>query len=190
MQCVITGGLGFLGQQVARRLLRPGAALWSPVDQCFKPIAQLTLFDRSLPPDISSLPREITHDDRVRVKTGDIKEPGVVEELIEDPDINVIHLASMVSGDSEERPDQAWMVNVLAQRALLEAIRTKAPMARFLLASSTATFGPQPIGAPPPGDSTKQVRTVLSEIVFTNVTQGNARRLTKLGNVVRRRRLA
>jgi nucleoside-diphosphate-sugar epimerase len=100
-QLLITGGLGFLGQQAARRFLRPNAVLWSPVDRCFKPLSQLTLFDRSLPAEHEALPHEITHDPRVRVLTGDITEPGVTEELVDDPDISVIHLASMVSGDSE-----------------------------------------------------------------------------------------
>jgi nucleoside-diphosphate-sugar epimerase len=46
---------------------------------------------------------------------------------------------------------------VLAQRSLLEALRLKSPKARFLLTSSTATFGAVRDGAPPPGDYTKQV---------------------------------
>jgi nucleoside-diphosphate-sugar epimerase len=103
VQLLITGGLGFLGQQAARRFLRPNAALWSPVDLCFKPLSQLTLFDQSLPAEPQALAREIRHDPRVRVLTGDITEPGVTEELVDDPDISVIHLASMVSGDSEAR---------------------------------------------------------------------------------------
>mmetsp|Transcript_16014 Transcript_16014/g.48614 ORF Transcript_16014/g.48614 Transcript_16014/m.48614 type:complete len:305 (+) Transcript_16014:1-915(+) len=110
-----------------------------------------------MPADPASLPREVTNDSRVRVKTGDITEPGVVDELVDDADISIIHLASMVSGDSEVEPDRAWSVNVLAQRALLEAIRYKSPMARFLLTSSTATFGALTKDAPPPGDHTKQV---------------------------------
>ena len=93
-QLLVTGGLGFLGLQVARRFLRPNAGLWSPVDKCIKPISQITLFDQSMPADPASLPREVTNDSRVRVKTGDITEPGVVDELVDDADISLslIHI--------------------------------------------------------------------------------------------------
>ena len=155
---LITGGLGFLGQQAARRFLRRGAALWSPVDRCLKPLSQLTLFDAGGIPD--DLPAEITQDERVQVKIGDITAEGVPAELVDEPDMAVLHLASMVSGDSELTPDRAWEVNVLAQRALLDALAASAPGARFLFTSSTATFGSLPPHAPPDyaaGDGTKQL---------------------------------
>jgi len=155
---LITGGLGFLGQQAARRFLRRGAALWSPVDRCLKPLSQLTLFDAGGIPD--DLPAEITQDERVQVKIGDITAEGVPAELVDEPDMAVLHLASMVSGDSELNPDRAWEVNVLAQRALLDALAASAPGARFLFTSSTATFGSLPPHAPPDyaaGDGTKQL---------------------------------
>ena len=107
---------------------------------------------------------ELTSDERVRIKTGDITMDGVTRELVhgveglqEYPDVSVIHLASMVSGDSEADPDRAWEVNVGAQRSLLEAIRHHAPGSRLVFTSSTATFGPINQGDPPLGDMSKQL---------------------------------
>ena len=48
---VITGGLGFLGVQAARRFLRSGQC-WSRLANATRPIQKLTLFDRiPLPED-------------------------------------------------------------------------------------------------------------------------------------------
>ena len=162
MQLVITGGLGFLGIKLAQHFLRRGA-LWSPKTGSLQPLRQLTLFDIDWP-DQLQLPPELTSDERVRIKTGDITMDGVTRELVhgveglqEYPDVSVIHLASMVSGDSEADPDRAWEVNVGAQRSLLEAIRHHAPGSRLVFTSSTATFGPINQGDPPLGDMSKQL---------------------------------
>ena len=54
---VITGGLGFLGVQAARRFLRVGR-VWSPVLRAKVAISQLTLFDHLPMPD-DHLPEEL-----------------------------------------------------------------------------------------------------------------------------------
>ena len=122
MSLLITGGLGFLGQQAARHFLRCG--VWSPALRTVVPLRTLTLFDVGLPPP-GTLREEITSDDRVRVVTGDLSDKGVPAELIDEEDMSVIHLASMVSGDTEEDPDMGWRTNVEGQRLLLEAIKEK-----------------------------------------------------------------
>ena len=95
-------------------------------------------------------------DERVRIVTGDLTMPGIASEIVDRPDTSVIHLASMVSGNTEQQPELGWEVNVLAQQALLEALASTAPGARFLFTSSTATLGP--VGADEsvvPNDMTK-----------------------------------
>mmetsp|Transcript_2279 Transcript_2279/g.6406 ORF Transcript_2279/g.6406 Transcript_2279/m.6406 type:complete len:343 (-) Transcript_2279:109-1137(-) len=142
MSLLVTGGLGFLGLQTAKQMLKRGV-VWSPLFKQPIELKKLTLFD--VPAALSSaasVPEEFRHDSRVRIVTGDLAEPGIAAELIDDDDLSVVHLASMVSGDTEAQPEKAWLVNVEGQRALLEAIRTTAPGARFLFTSSTATLGP------------------------------------------------
>jgi len=152
MQLLITGGVGFLGRQAARHFLRRGVA-WNPEYRALTPIKQLTLFDIALSGD--PLPDEITSDPRVRVKTGDLTIEGVAKELIDRPDTSVVHLASMVSGNTESDPAAGWDVNVEGQRNLLEAMRENAPEGRFLFTSSTATLGPVSEEASAPNDATK-----------------------------------
>ena len=49
MSLLVTGGLGFLGQQLARHMLRRGT-VWAPRYAAEVPLQQLTLFDVGLPP--------------------------------------------------------------------------------------------------------------------------------------------
>ena len=142
MSLVVTGGLGFLGIETAMSALRRGS-VWSPMFKRVVPLKKLTLFDvpAALRADGEGIPAELRADDRVRVVTGDLSEAGIAAEVIDEEDLSVVHLASMVSGDTEADPDRGWHVNVEGQRALLEAIRTRAPGARFLFTSSTATLG-------------------------------------------------
>ena len=141
MSLLITGGLGFLGLQTARQFLRRGR-VWSPRFKASIPIEQITLFDRHLPEH--DLPEDITSDSRVRIMTGDLTEEGVANEIVDDDSLAVVHLASMVSGDTEQDHLRGWMVNVEGQRSLLEALRVQAPGSRFLFTSSTAALGPVP----------------------------------------------
>ena len=151
-EVIVTGGLGFLGLQFAKRILRGGVA-WSPLTKQASKLETLTLVDLRFPE--APLPEEVTSDPRVRVRTGDLAAPGIATELIESPDVAVVHLASMVSGDSEAQPDEAWLANVTAQHSLIHALREAAPGARFLFTSSTAAFGAVGDGAADPDDATK-----------------------------------
>jgi len=113
----------------------------------------LTLFDVGLPSH--SLPPDLSSDDRVQIKTGDLTWEGASDELIDDDSIAVVHLASMVSGDTEQDHLRGWSVNVEGQRALLESLRIRAPGSRFVFTSSTAALGPVAPGASDPDDHTK-----------------------------------
>ena len=154
---VITGGLGFLGVQAARRFLRSGQC-WSRLADATRPIQKLTLFDRiPLPED--HLPPELTYDHRLKVLSGDLADPGIVDEVLDltacDGDVAVIHLASMVSGDTELQPAAGWQANVESQRIMLDALTARAQGARFIFTSSTAALGPVPTGGAAPDDLTK-----------------------------------
>jgi len=152
MSLLITGGLGFLGLQTARQFLRRGK-VWAPRFNSKVPLEQLTLFDVNLP--MHELPHDIVSDERVRIMTGDLTVEGVASEIVDENSLSVVHLASMVSGDTEADHLRGWAVNVEGQRSLLEALREKAPGARFLFTSSTAALGPVAEGSDAADDTTK-----------------------------------
>ena len=128
--------------------------VWSPLYKCPVPLRRITLFDVPSALDMP-IPDAITSDARVQVATGDLTEAGVADEIIDDDELSIVHLASMVSGDTESDPVRGWQTNVEGQRLLLEAVRNRAPGARFLFTSSTASLGPVADGASVPDDTTK-----------------------------------
>ncbi|BDH06514.1 D-erythronate dehydrogenase [Streptomyces seoulensis] len=134
MRIVITGGFGFLGRQVAERLLETGTFLGTPVDR-------LVLADRFVP-DASPL----ADDPLVEVVQGDLTER--LGELFAEPVDAVIHLASAVSAECEADFDLGMGANVDTTRALLEAARAQSaaggPVVRLLFSSSVAVYGSDP----------------------------------------------
>ena len=147
MKVVITGGSGFLGQQLGRALLRRGSLTGLSGQQ--ERIDSLVLFDTTAPRDIG------WHDDRVSVVLGDIADPGTVSSLCDRADIAVFHTASVLSGGSEEHFDQAWRVNVEGARNVLEALRHLPGQPRLVFTSTLAVFGGHFLESPV-GAATKQ----------------------------------
>lgn len=139
---VVTGGRGFLGLEVVKRLLARGTA-WSPVARAPAPIARVTVFDSA---PAAAMPAELAADARVSNVVGSVGEPGWASRLINTPDVGVFHFASMMSGNSEADFDAAWAVNVFAQRDLLEALRLVDSSPRFFFTSSTACLGAEASG--------------------------------------------
>lgn len=152
MKVVVTGGLGFLGMEVCKRLLRRGTA-FSPVAKAARDITELTIFD-SAPAEL--MPAEVAADSRVKLVGGAVSESGWVSKLVDTEDIAVFHFVSMMSGNSEADFDAAWDVNVLAQRQLLEALRELPTTPRFFFTSSTASLG---------ADAAKQGANDLTKLV-------------------------
>ena len=124
MKIVITGGCGFLGVGIARKLMdRPE-------------IDSLVLFDAHVP---DALPNGL--DDRVTMVEGDISDRVQVAAIIDRDDIGVFHLASVVSAGGEQNFDLAMRVNFDGGRHILEALRARKGTPRIVLASSLAVFG-------------------------------------------------
>ncbi|WP_432189591.1 D-erythronate dehydrogenase [Streptomyces sp. Tue6028] len=134
MRIVITGGFGFLGRQVADRLLTTRTFRGAP-------IGRLVLADRFVPDE-----PEVARDPLVDIVRGDLTER--LDELFAEPVDVVIHLASAVSAECEADFDLGMSANVDTTRALLEAARAQSaaggPTARLLFSSSVAVYGSDP----------------------------------------------
>lgn len=150
MKVLITGGTGFIGSQLAKRILALGA-LAGPTGKPER-VDEIALFDVALPPG----PIPGLDDKRVKIQAGNIADRAVVDRLVDRADIGVFHLASIVSGQGEQDFDLAMRVNLDGNLNLLEALRARKSTPRIVFASSGAVFGGP--GMPKTvGDSTKQL---------------------------------
>lgn len=149
MKVVITGGAGFLGLQLARRLTQLGAL--TGISGRSEKIDAITCFDMVLPDKaVAGL------DERTRFVAGEISDRETVRKLFDRPDLSVFHLASVVSGGGELDFDLAMRVNLDGNLHVLESARALGSKPRVVFASSIAVFGgknmPRQVG-----DDTKQV---------------------------------
>jgi D-erythronate 2-dehydrogenase len=129
MKILITGGAGFLGSQLARRLLS-----LSHLDR--REISSITLADLVSPPE------DLLSHDKVRCLTGALLDQcsGLAEERFD----VIFHLASAVSAECEADFDLGLRSNLDTTRALLDAARAAGNQPRFVFASSVAVYGADP----------------------------------------------
>ena len=149
MKVVITGGAGFLGLQLARRLTALGSL--TGTSGRLEQIDEILLFDMVIP---DGRPHGL--DERAKFVAGEISDKATVRRLFDRPDLSVFHLASVVSGGGEQDFDLAMRVNLDGNLYLLESARALGSKPRVVFASSIAVFG----GKAMPkhvGDTTKQV---------------------------------
>lgn len=132
MKIIITGGGGFLGSQLATTLLEHGRLTGPSGGQ--EPIEEIMLIDaRFVTPQ---------NDPRMQQIVGDISNRDMINEAIGSAkNISIFHLASMVSGECEDRYDDALRVNLDGGRNIFEAARAAAGRPRVVFASSIASFG-------------------------------------------------
>jgi len=132
MKVIITGGGGFLGSQLCQKLLQRGQ-LTGPSGSA-ESIDEIVLLD--------AIFARLATNARVRQVSGDISNRAVVLSAIgSDPAVSIFHLASMVSGECEERFDDALRVNLDGGRNVFEAARAVPGKPRVVFASSIACFG-------------------------------------------------
>lgn len=131
MRIVITGGFGFLGQQVAAALLERRTLCGAPLDR-------LVLADRFVPEG-----SPLAADPLVDIVRGDLSER--LAEVFARPVDVLIHLASAVSAECEADFDLGMSANLDTTRALLDAARAQAaaggPLPRVVFSSSVAVYG-------------------------------------------------
>jgi UDP-glucose 4-epimerase len=124
---LITGGLGFIGSNLARRLINLGAAV--------------TLID-SLIPLYGGNPFNI-HDlsGRVTVNVSDVRDPYAMAYLIQGKDY-LFNLAGQTSHmDSMTNPQTDLDINASAQLSILEACRQHNPTIKIVFASTRQLYG-------------------------------------------------
>ena len=143
MKAIITGGGGFLGSQLCQALQKRGTLTGPSGEQ--EPIDEIVLFDAHFPENAAPNPVESdTQQGSVpdpNLLTADMGDRDAVFYAVDRDDISVFHLASMVSGECEQRFDDALRTNLDGGRYLLEALRAREGTPRLVFASSVASFG-------------------------------------------------
>ena len=124
MAIMITGGTGFIGAHLARRLLQAGETV--------------VLFDAQ--PDRQAI-QDIL--DRVTVVRGDVT---VLQDLLHAIKAHrverVVHLAYIVGQENEQHPPRALHINCVGTNNVFEAARLEG-LQRVVWASSVAVYGPR-----------------------------------------------
>ncbi|MEW6129799.1 MAG: NAD-dependent epimerase/dehydratase family protein [Acidobacteriota bacterium] len=124
---LITGGLGFIGSNLARRLLELGA--------------KVTLVD-SLVPEYGGNPFNIRGiEGRVHVNIADVRDEHSMAYLVKGQDF-IFNLAGQVSHiDSMENPYTDLEINVRSQLSIMEACRKNNRNVKIIYTSTRQVYG-------------------------------------------------
>ena len=124
---LITGGLGFIGSNLAIELVERGA--------------QVTLLDSMLPAYGATLDNIASIRDQVRFNIADMRDEHSLPFLVRDQDV-IFSLAGQVSHvDSMQQPLIDLDINCRSQLSLLECCRRENPRVRLVLANTRQIFG-------------------------------------------------
>jgi UDP-glucose 4-epimerase len=127
IRVLITGGLGFIGSNLAIRLVDLGASV--------------TLVDSLLPEYGGNLFNISGIEDRVRVNISDVRDEYSLSYLVRDQDL-LFNLAGQTShADSMQDPYTDLEINCRAQLSILEACRKHNPRIRVVFASTRQIYG-------------------------------------------------
>ena len=124
---LITGGLGFIGSNLAKRLVGEGA--------------KVTIIDSLIPEYGGNLYniREII--DQVKVNISDVRDTYSIRTLIQEQDY-LFNLAGQTSHlDSMDDPQTDLQINSLAQLSILEACKKFNPSIQIIYASTRQIYG-------------------------------------------------
>jgi UDP-glucose 4-epimerase len=124
---LITGGLGFIGSNLARELVAAGA--------------NVTLVDSLVPQYGGSRHNVAGIEDAVRVDISDVRDQQSVRKMVQGQDV-IFNLAGQTSHvDSMTDPYTDLEINCTAQLSILEALRSENPAARIVFASTRQIYG-------------------------------------------------
>ena len=124
---LITGGLGFIGSNLARRLVEQDN--------------QVTIVDSMIPQYGGNLRNLYGIEDKINVNPSDVRDPFSINQLIKGQDC-LFNLAGQTSHlDSMEDPFTDLDINAKAQLSILEACRKHNPKVRIVFASTRQIYG-------------------------------------------------
>lgn len=124
---LVTGGLGFIGSNLARRLVEAGA--------------EVLLVDSMIPEYGGSVANIAGIEDEVTVNIADVRDVHSLPYLVGDCEV-IFSLAGQTSHlDSMADPYTDLEINCRAQLSLLEACRLVNPDARIVFASTRQIYG-------------------------------------------------
>jgi UDP-glucose 4-epimerase len=124
---LITGGLGFIGSNLARELLKHGS--------------QVTIVDSHLTQYGANLFNIEDIEDQLTVNICDLRETNSISQLIKDKDY-LFNLAGQTSHlDSMVAPQTDVDINVSAQLSILEACREYNPEIKIVFTSTRQIYG-------------------------------------------------
>ena len=124
---LITGGLGFLGSNLAIRLVELGATV--------------TLVDSLIPEYGGNLFNISGFEDRLRINFSDVRDQFSMNYLLQQQDI-LFNLAGQTSHmDSMQDPQTDLEINCRAHLSILEACRRSNPNIRIVYASTRQIYG-------------------------------------------------
>ncbi|MCA9866590.1 MAG: NAD-dependent epimerase/dehydratase family protein [Anaerolineales bacterium] len=124
---LVTGGLGFIGSNLAHRLVDLGA--------------DVLIVDSLIPEYGGNVFNVHTIEDRLRVNIADMRDEHGLRYLVQEQDI-IFNLAGQVSHtDSMIDPYTDLEINARSQLSLLEACRHGNPAAKIIFASTRQIYG-------------------------------------------------
>jgi len=124
---MITGGLGFIGSNLAHRLVALGA--------------DVIIIDSLIPDYGGNLHNIAGLEDRLRVNIADVRQANTMNYLVQGRDV-IFNLAGQVSHiDSMRDPHTDLEINCRSQLTLLEACRHHNPDAKVVYASTRQIYG-------------------------------------------------
>ena len=124
---MITGGLGFIGSNLAAQLVELGA--------------RVLLVDSLIPEYGGNLFNIDGLEERLRVNIADVRQQSTMNYLVRDQDV-IFNLAGQVSHiDSMQDPYTDLEINCRSQLSILEACRRNNPAVKVVFASTRQVYG-------------------------------------------------
>jgi len=124
---LITGGLGFIGSNMAKKLVEIGA--------------QVTLVDNLMPEYGGNIRNIFNFKDKIKVNIADVRDEDSMHYLVRDIDY-LFNLAGQTSHqDSMSDPYTDLDINTKAQLSILEACRKNNPEIKIVFASTRQIYG-------------------------------------------------
>jgi len=120
LKVVIIGAGGLVGNRLSHALIKVDKLHVNPVEKL--PITKIVLFDVSA----SGIPDDCRKDPRVEVVIGDLCEKSIIQHSLTPGDctrVTVIHLAALLSGNSEDNFDLGMKINLFGTINVMECVR-------------------------------------------------------------------